>query len=263
MGSVYVKHYADKIVIENPGGFMDGITEKNIITHPSKPRNKLIAETLQRLRYVQRTGQGVDIIFREMIAMGKPYPRYFSYSDAVTLTIDSATNDVSFVKFIVQEQERQLKTFPLPELMILRYLFDNLSIGLPEVQDITQSYVDDAKLFCKNLIGMGLIEQSGKEYILTTHANRAIATESDDMSFEKMRDTFNKVLSEAEKKKLESILIYLRDNDSLDNAKGRELTGKSAATVKRYLKRLCEIGILEHHGVTSNKVYKRKLDYLK
>lgn len=37
----------DRIVIENPGGFLDGITENNIITHPSVPRNKLIAETLQ------------------------------------------------------------------------------------------------------------------------------------------------------------------------------------------------------------------------
>lgn len=66
-GAVYVKHYPDKVVIENPGGFLDGITAKNIITHPSAPRNKLIAETLQRLKYVQSTGQGVDIIFKEMV----------------------------------------------------------------------------------------------------------------------------------------------------------------------------------------------------
>ena len=71
MGAVYVKHYPDKIVIENPGGFLDGITADNIITHPSAPRNKLIAETLQSLKYVQRTGQGVDIIYKEMVSMGK------------------------------------------------------------------------------------------------------------------------------------------------------------------------------------------------
>ena len=34
--AVYVKHYPDKIVIENPGGFPEGITEHNIITHPSE-----------------------------------------------------------------------------------------------------------------------------------------------------------------------------------------------------------------------------------
>jgi ATP-dependent DNA helicase RecG len=62
-GAIYVKHYHDRIVIENPGGFLEDIDESNIITHPSVTRNKLIAETLQRLRYVQRAGQGVDIIY--------------------------------------------------------------------------------------------------------------------------------------------------------------------------------------------------------
>lgn len=46
--AVYVKQYPDRVVIENPGGFLDGITEDNIITHPSIPRNKLIAEILQK-----------------------------------------------------------------------------------------------------------------------------------------------------------------------------------------------------------------------
>lgn len=54
MGAVYVKHYPDRIVIENPGAFPEGVNEKNIITHSSTPKNKLIAETLQRLKYVQR-----------------------------------------------------------------------------------------------------------------------------------------------------------------------------------------------------------------
>ena len=89
----------DRIVIENPGGFLDGITENNIITHPSVPRNKLIAETLQNLKYVQRTGQGVDIMFKDMVSMGKPYPRYKSFSDAVSLTIFNAIDNTGFVKF--------------------------------------------------------------------------------------------------------------------------------------------------------------------
>ena len=72
--AVYVKHYPDKVVIENPGGFVSGVTTNNIITYPSSLRNKLIFETLQRLKYVQRTGQGVDIIYREMLSSGKPYP---------------------------------------------------------------------------------------------------------------------------------------------------------------------------------------------
>ena len=92
LGAVYVKHYSDRIVIENPGAFPEEVNE-NIIAHSFTTGNKLIAEILQRLKYVQRTGQGVDIIFREMISSGKPYPQYHVYSEAVTLTIFSAIGE--------------------------------------------------------------------------------------------------------------------------------------------------------------------------
>jgi len=63
-------------------------------------------------------------------------------------------------------------------------------------------------------------------------------------------------LAESEIEKMRAILEYLQESESIDNAKGRELTGKSATTVKRYLKRLCEANILEPYGVTSDKLYK-------
>ena len=114
--AVYVKHYPDKIVIENPGGFL-----------------------------VQRTGQGVDIIFREMISSGKPYPKYHAYNEAVSLTIFSAIDDIEFVKFIAQEQNRLQRSMPLSELMILRYLTDNRQIVLSEIQELAQISADEAR----------------------------------------------------------------------------------------------------------------------
>jgi ATP-dependent DNA helicase RecG len=63
------------------------------------------------------------------------------------------------------------------------------------------------------------------------------------------------VLSESEKNSMRAILEYIAINDSIDNAKARELTRKSATTIKRYLKRLCEIGVLKKTGSTSNTIY--------
>lgn len=165
MGVVYVKHYSDRSVIENPDAFPKGVNEKNIITHPSTPRNRLIAETLQRLKYVQRTGQGVEIIFREMISSGKPYPQYHTYNEAVSLTIFSAIDEVNFVKFIAGEQDKLQKILPLPELMILRYLTDNKRIILSEVQKLTQLPIAEVRKSCNNLVRDGLIGLSGKEYL--------------------------------------------------------------------------------------------------
>lgn len=53
------KHHSDKIMVENPGRFSEGITEKNIIMHPSVPGNKLIAKTLQSFTK-QQTGFVID-----------------------------------------------------------------------------------------------------------------------------------------------------------------------------------------------------------
>jgi ATP-dependent DNA helicase RecG len=63
------------------------------------------------------------------------------------------------------------------------------------------------------------------------------------------------LLTEKEQKKMLVILEYIQENDTINNEKGRELTGKSAATVKRYLKRLCEAGVLESTGITSDTIY--------
>ena len=90
------------------------------------PRNKLIAETLQNLKYVQRTGQGVDIIFKDMVSMSKPYPRYRSFNDAVSLTIFSAIDNTEFVKFITEVQDKNSKIMPLAEMTILRDLLSTI-----------------------------------------------------------------------------------------------------------------------------------------
>jgi ATP-dependent DNA helicase RecG len=215
MGAVYVKHYPDKIVIENPGGFPEGITEKNIITHPSVPRNKLIAETLQRLKYVQRTGQGVDIIFKEMISMGKPYPRYKVYNDAVSLTIENSIEDVSFVKFVVKEQEEKQKILSLSELMIMRYLANNKRIKLSVAQELTQTSLDDVRRSCAELVKLGLIELIGKEYMLTARVYDAIKSD--------VEYTQDRVVRYIKAK--DRILEYLEKNEFITSEKIQELCG--------------------------------------
>ncbi len=238
MGAVYVKHYPDRIVIENPGAFPEGVNEKNIITHPSTPRNKLIAETLQRLKYVQRTGQGVDIIFREMISSGKPYPQYYTYSEAVTLTIFSAIDDVNFVKFIASEQDKLQKILPLPELMILRYLTDNKRIILSEVQGLTQLPAAEARKSCNDLVKYGLIELSGKEYMLTPKVYEAIKSD--------VEYTQDKTIQFIKAKS--RILEYLEQENSITNEKIRELCGYTKQQARAAIDKMRAENILKLEG---------------
>lgn len=234
-GAVYVKHYPNKIVIENPGAFLDGITEENIITHPSVPRNKLIAETLQHLKYVQRTGQGVDIIFREMISSGKPFPEYKSYNDAVSLTIYSAVDDVDFVKFIANEENELGRTFSLSELMVLRYLKDNSKITVPETERLIQGDRDQAQNACNNLKRYGLIELSGNEYMLTAKI------------YDELKNSVDYTKDKAIQyiKAREMILEYIRDRGFINNELVRELCGFSQKQARIILQRMRKENLIE------------------
>lgn len=234
-GAVYVKHYPNKIVIENPGAFLDGITEENIITHPSVPRNKLIAETLQHLKYVQRTGQGVDIIFREMLSSGKPFPEYRSYNDAVSLTIYSAVDDVDFVKFIANEENELGRTFSLSELMVLRYLKDNSKITVPETERLIQGDRDQAQNACNNLKRYGLIELSGNEYMLTAKIYDELKNSVD----------YTKDKSIQYIKAREMILEYIRDRGFINNELVRELCGFSRKQAIIVLGRMRKENLIE------------------
>lgn len=234
-GAVYVKHYPDKIVIENPGAFLDGITENNIITHPSVPRNKLIAETLQYLKYVQRTGQGVDIIFREMISSGKPFPEYKSYNDAVSLTIYSAIDDIDFVKFIANEENGLSRSFSLSELMILRYLKDNRKITMSEAESLIQEARDQAQNACNNLKRYGLIELSGNEYMLTAKI------------YDELKNSVDYTKDKAIQyiKAREMILEYIRDRGFINNELVRELCGFSQKQARIILQRMRKENLIE------------------
>ena len=213
--AVYVKQYPDRIVIENPGGFLDGITENNIITHPSIPRNKLIAETLQNLKYVQRTGQGVDIIFKDMVSMGKPYPKYRSFNDAVSLTIFSAIDNIEFVRFITEIQDKSNKIMPLAEMMILRTLLDNRKEQLSELSEKVQKSLDETKKLCNELVNSGLIEIVGKEYMLTAKVYEALKSD--------VEYTRDKTIQYIKAKSM--ILEYLQTNDQITSAKIQEMCG--------------------------------------
>ena len=234
-GAVYVKHYPDNIVIENPGAFLDGITENNIITHPSVPRNKLIAETLQHLKYVQRTGQGVDIIFREMISSGKPFPEYKSYNDAVSLTIYSAIDDIDFVKFIANEENGLSRSFSLSELMILRYLKDNRKITMSEAEILIQEARDQAQNACNNLKRYGLIELSGNEYMLTAKI------------YDELKNSVDYTKDKAIQyiKAREMILEYIRDRGFINNELVRELCGFSQKQARIILQRMRKENLIE------------------
>ena len=71
---IVVKQYPMKLVVINAGGFPKGVTVDNLLTTPSTPRNRLLADILAKTGIVERSGQGMDKIFLNTLSEGKPKP---------------------------------------------------------------------------------------------------------------------------------------------------------------------------------------------
>lgn len=69
-----VEHIDSRVTVTSPGGFLGGVRPSNIITHPSAPRYRSLAEAVATLRLAEREGVGVDRMVREMLALGHPSP---------------------------------------------------------------------------------------------------------------------------------------------------------------------------------------------
>lgn len=69
-----IEHVGEALHVTSPGGLVGPITPDNIITHPSTPRHRTLAEILTKLRVAEREGIGIDRMYVDLLATGRPEP---------------------------------------------------------------------------------------------------------------------------------------------------------------------------------------------
>jgi len=118
-GSIFVRQYRERIVIESPGGFPTGITIDNILDRQS-PRNNLIASIFQLCGLVERAGQGMNMIYEMAVREAKPFPD-FTGSDAyfVKLTLYGKVFDVRMLQLIKKLGEETLEVMTTNDYLLL------------------------------------------------------------------------------------------------------------------------------------------------
>lgn len=53
----------------------------NILTVNSSPRSRLMAEVIEKTGLIERSGQGVDLMYANCVKEGKPLPDYGTSDD--------------------------------------------------------------------------------------------------------------------------------------------------------------------------------------
>lgn len=237
--SIFVKFFPDEIIIENPGSFPSGINSTNIITHPSVPRNKLIAEVLQKLKYVQRSGQGVDIIFKDMLSLGKSAPEYSLYSSAVSLTLRNVLEDIEFLKFITKEQEKNGE-LSVSEICILKYVKSNKTITLKKASEVAQITIQSTSNVLNKLCQKrNILQREIKNKYMFTH--RVYESLDDSIEYTKDKD-FDEIQAKV------MIIEYLNKNKTITRLDVERLCGFSSTSSKRILQQLRDEDIISLEG---------------
>ena len=121
-GSVFIRQFPRKLEVVSPGGLPAGITLENILNR-QLPRNRRVAEACAKCHLVERSGQGIDLMFRNLIVEGKPRPD-FTGTDAhqVSVTLDGEVRNPDFLRFLEQVGLEKQTLFGTADLITLDYI---------------------------------------------------------------------------------------------------------------------------------------------
>lgn len=232
-GSVWVRQYPRSLQVVSPGGLPPGITIENIMFR-QKPRNRRVAEALQKCGLVERANQGAKLIFQQSILEGKGFPDFAGTDDhQVSVALNGEAADPRFVAYLNKLGEQRLKDFDLTDLLVL------------ELVHREQSVPEDLRGSLERLKDAGAVETVGRgrgvRYILSKNFYDAIG--------ERGAYTRKRGLDESEKKAL--LLKHLKgcgdDGAPISELEG-VVTDVPRTTMRRMLTELRGAGLIKLEG---------------
>lgn len=163
------------LVITSPGGFVEGVGLDNLLVTEPRPRNRVLADAFKRLGLVERTGRGVERIFEDVLALGRPAPSYAGSSrTSVRVLIPGGKADLEFVRLIIEVRERNQKQLRWPDLLTLRLVADEGEITVGEVARAIQKDEAVARHVVEELVELGLLESKGPKTSRAYHLSAGV-----------------------------------------------------------------------------------------
>lgn len=180
MGRVRVAVSDDGLTIANPGGFIEGVSVKNLLTAEPHGRNPNLADALKRIGLAEKTGRGVDRIFEGALIYGNPLPDYCgSTSVTVSLFIPRSRPDPQIAKLASDEHKRLGRPLSLNTLLVYNALKDMPRSKLAEIADATNLTEIAVKAILDASAECGIVDIAGSgrncAYVLS---ERVYATDS-------------------------------------------------------------------------------------
>ncbi len=155
----------NSLSITSPGGFLPGITAKNLLYAEPHGRNVLLAQALKRVGYAESTGRGIDTIYLESMRGGRLWPDYEQSTESyVRLELLKSKEEYEFFR-LVNRYENYLKhLISVPAMMILALLRnEGPELSLSELMESLPTIVsrDKVRMEANQMVSDGLLLSRG------------------------------------------------------------------------------------------------------
>ncbi|VVM57914.1 hypothetical protein PS645_01100 [Pseudomonas fluorescens] len=251
-GAVHVRLEDEALVVSNPGGLVDGVTLANLLVTEPRPRNPALADAMKRIGVVERSGRGVDKIFRGMLKFGRPAPDYgYTTAQSVVLRLPTSEADLDFRRLVVEEERRTNAELPIDSLIALAALRSAKRVTADELAEHIQRDPASAKRTLEALTEAGLVEAHGatraRSYTLSARLYQA----SGDKAAYTRQAGFTPIQHE------QMVLSYVRQHGQIKRAEVMELCRLAEGQAKKLLGRLRDEQRLIQHGERRGSYYTR------
>lgn len=243
LGAVHVRLEDDALVVSNPGGLVEGVTLANLLVTEPRPRNRTLADAMKRIGVVERSGRGVDTIYRGLLKFGRPAPDY-NRTDANNVVVRLLTEpaDLDFRRLVVEEERRRNAELPIDSLIALAALRELKRVTADELAGRIQRDAATAKRTLEALTEAGLVEAHGTARGRSYTLSAAVYRVAGDKAGYTRQAGFTSIQHE------QMVLSYVRQHGQIRRADVMELCRISEGQAKELLRKLKARGELVQHG---------------
>lgn len=243
MGAVHVRLEDDALVVSNPGGLVDGVTLDNLLVTEPRPRYRTLADAMKRIGVVERSGRGVDTIYRGLLKFGRPAPDY-RLTDRLNVVVRLLTDpaDLDFRRLVVEAERRRGTELPIDSLIALAALREFKRVTADELAARIQRDAAGAKRTLEALTEAGLVEAHGATRGRSYTLSAAVYQRTGDKAGYTRQAGFTPIQHE------QMVLSYVRQHGSIRRADVMDLCRLSEGQAKDLLKRMLSGRLLALEG---------------
>lgn len=127
--SIFIRHAPTTLIIESPGGLLPQVTVETLLDRQA-PRNRRLAEVFQRCGMVERSGQGMNLIFEDAITSAKQLPTPEVSPFQFKLALHGVVQDPAFLAYLERVGQEKMRLYDTAHLLVLDSV--RRDVALPE-----------------------------------------------------------------------------------------------------------------------------------